>query len=275
MKKLTIWFNIAGILFLLIGIIVGYFLKKDVLTYSSEIEAVYRAFFFLGLALSFLLIAFISKKVENKKKFWWISGILFFFCFLISFPFLVTPGLPLIRYTYQSSDGKFVMYEHIGGKRPQDKSISFNDIKHEFENYKNKSNSNIYLCRNFSKDKRIRWYHFYKWLEYKLHPRWSLPYSPAADIRKVYNLKDLIAENKVVQLKKVPSTSELMSFLGKTLNAQQLEKLIKKYDMKEVAGKFMVFFVRVNAQNNKHLYLLRRKSNSFLSICQTKRTAFS
>ncbi len=57
-----------------------------------------------------------------------------------------------------------------------------------------------------------------------------------------------IAQNKDLQNEKVPSTSELMSFLGKTLNAQQLEKLIKKYDMKEVAGKSIVFFVRVNAQ---------------------------
>ena len=91
-----------------------------------------------------------------------------------------------MRYTYESSDRKFAASEHIGGKGPLDKSITFNDIKETFNNFKGKNTktSSSYLCRTFLEDERIKWYHFYIWLEYKLGDRWRLPYLSPSPKRK-------------------------------------------------------------------------------------------
>jgi hypothetical protein len=72
------------------------------------------------------------------------------------------------------------MYETTSGKTPLDKGITFNDVKHEFKEFKNKNreSANAYLCRTFQKDKRIKWYHLYLWLNYKFGARWNLPYLP-------------------------------------------------------------------------------------------------
>lgn len=171
-------FSFIGIIFIIIGITSGAYLKTHALTYSDELEAAYRGFFWFGISLAFFIISIASGKILNPKSFCISSILIFAFIFSASFPFLVMPGAEPLRYTYESSDRKFAMYELPGGKGLTDESISLADIKHKFEEFRKAGNESpdVYLCRTFAKDKRIKWYHFYLWLECELGARWQLPY---------------------------------------------------------------------------------------------------
>ena len=97
--------------------------------------------------------------------------------FVLILPYAITPDRISFRYTYESSDGGFSMYEHLGGKTPMDKSIRFPDIKRRFAEYLKKTGKkDVVLYRTFKKDDRIRWYHFYTWLRYHTQEPWQLPY---------------------------------------------------------------------------------------------------
>jgi len=177
MRVRTILLALTGTLFLVAGIIVGWSLKKNALSYSEELESAYRAIFWFGISLSFFIVAVISRKINDPKLFYQLSFLIIIFLFFVSFPFLIMPGIPPIRYTYESSDRQFAMYEHVGGKTTGDQSVNFDDIKREFEIFKkNNKASDPYLCRTFSMDKRVKWYHLYIWFEYEFDARWRLPY---------------------------------------------------------------------------------------------------
>lgn len=176
-------FSCIGVSLLVSGTILGFLLTEQAETYSKELEAAYIAYFVFGIALLFFFLALIAS-VKNKSKLLNLAfSLISLGIIAASIPFLFTPGLPRVLYTYESSDRGFAMYEHKGGKGIEDKSISFDDIKRAFEQYKNshKENSEIHLCRTFAKDVQIKWYHFYIWLEYKLDKRWKLPYITPSD----------------------------------------------------------------------------------------------
>jgi hypothetical protein len=139
----------------------------------------------LGLfSLALFLIAYLYVKIKNKRQMYIVISVIAFMSFILIFPFAITPDRIPFRYTYESSDGGFSMYEHKGGKTAMDMPIGFSDIKRKFAEYVKKTGKkDVVLCRTFKKDDRIRWHHFYAWLSYNTQERWQCPYKAPEDLK--------------------------------------------------------------------------------------------